>query len=375
MDQLFGGLYLLGRKIGGGSFGDVHMGINVKTNEEVAIKLESIYAKHSHLAHEYNILRSLSGASERDVGIPRVYWFGKEGDYYAMVMDILGPSLMDLFNFCSRKFTLKTILLLADQLLTRLEYIHKRDIIHRDLKPENILVGLDKKGKENKVYIVDFGLAKRYRDPKTHKHIPCNEKKPLTGTVRYASIWTHLGVEQSRRDDLESLGFVLLYFYKGRLPWQGLKGKTKKRVYKKIAQKKSSWSLEKLWNYVPREFGEYFQYCRSLSFKDEPCYTSLKTMFRQLFALQRYTMENQFDWNVQKTQIIKSIQRSQRIDKYIRTNSIHNSLWRERNNFQNHQQHSYFVAVPAVPCHMAYNMRPASFGLRGFKTIITLAAE
>nr|XP_008541835.1 PREDICTED: casein kinase I isoform delta-like [Equus przewalskii] len=215
-----------------------------------------------------------------------------------MVMELLGPSLEDLFNFCSRKFSLKTVLLLADQMISRIEYIHSKNFIHRDVKPDNFLMGLGKKG--NLVYIIDFGLAKKYRDARTHQHIPYRENKNLTGTARYASINTHLGIEQSRRDDLESLGYVLMYFNLGSLPWQGLKAATKRQKYERISEKKMSTPIEVLCKGYPSEFSTYLNFCRSLRFDDKPDYSYLRQLFRNLFHRQGFSYDYVFDWNMLK---------------------------------------------------------------------------
>ena len=156
--------------------------------------------------------------------LPRlVLRYGIERDYNVMVMDLLGPSLEDLFNFCNRRFTMKTVLMLADQMISRIEYVHNKSFIHRDIKPDNFLMGIGRHC--NKLFIIDFGLAKKYRDIRTRQHIPYREDKNLTGTARYASVNAHLGIEQSRRDDMESMGYVMMYFNRTSLPWQGLKGK------------------------------------------------------------------------------------------------------------------------------------------------------
>lgn len=291
MELRVGQKYRLGRKIGSGSFGDIYLGYNITTNEEVAIKLECIKTKHPQLHIESKIYRLMQGG----VGIPTLKWCGGEGDYNVMVMELLGPSLEDLFNFCSRKFSLKTVLLLADQTISRIEYIHSKNFIHRDIKPDNFLMGLAKKG--NLVYIIDFGLAKKFRDPRTHQHIAYRENKNLTGTARYASINTHMGVEQSRRDDLESLGYVFMYFNRGSLPWQGLKAQTKRQKYERISEKKMATGVEELCKGFPVEFSNYLGYCRSLRFDDRPDYQYLRQLFRNLFHRQGFSYDYMFDWN------------------------------------------------------------------------------
>lgn len=294
MELRVGNKYRLGRKIGSGSFGDIYLGTTINTGEEVAIKLECIRTKHPQLHIESKFYKMMQGG----IGIPRIIWCGSEGDYNVMVMELLGPSLEDLFNFCSRRFSLKTVLLLADQMISRIDYIHSRDFIHRDIKPDNFLMGLGKKG--NLVYIIDFGLAKKFRDGRFKEHIAYKENKNLTGTARYASINTHLGIEQSRRDDLESLGYVLMYFNLGVLPWQGLKAANKRQKYERISEKKLSTTILTLCKGFPNEFANYLNYCRQMYFEQRPDYCYLRKLFRNLFHRLGFTYDYVFDWNLLK---------------------------------------------------------------------------
>ncbi|KAH9665021.1 Casein kinase 1-like protein 2 [Citrus sinensis] len=264
MEPRVGNKFRLGRKIGSGSFGEIYLGTNIQTNEEVAIKLENVKTKHPQLQYEAKLYKILQGGT----GIPNLRWFGVEGDY--------------------------------NVLINRVEFVHSKSFLHRDIKPDNFLMGLGRRA--NQVYIIDFGLAKRYRDTATHQHIPYRENKNLTGTARYASMNTHLGIEQSRRDDLESLGYVLMYFLRGSLPWQGLKAGTKKQKYEKISEKKVSTSIEALCRGYPTEFASYFHYCRSLRFDDKPDYAYLKRLFRDLFIREGFQFDYVFDWTILKYQ-------------------------------------------------------------------------
>ena len=196
--------YRVERKIGGGGFGVVYSGTwvlpsratktdcvkgtDLDTSEEIAIKLEHSGDRMPILDHEARVYKALLGG----IGIPRVRWYGSECEFYVMIYDLLGPSLEDLFNFCDRKFSLKTVLLLADQLIPRIEYIHHKSFIHGDIKPDNFLMGIGKLG--NVVHVVDFGLAQEYKDPETQIHIAYHDKRKLGGTTRYASVNNHLGV-------------------------------------------------------------------------------------------------------------------------------------------------------------------------------------
>lgn len=164
-------------------------------------------------------------------------------------MDLLGPSLENLFSLCEKKFSLKTSVLLGLQMIDLIKYVHSKGILHRDVKPDNFLIGTKKKA--SRVFIIDFGLAKRYKT-KQGQHIPYRDNKNLTGTARYASINTHLGIEQGRRDDLESMVYVLIYFLRGNLPWQNLKAANKKEKYERITEKKLATPMSVLCGGLPR---------------------------------------------------------------------------------------------------------------------------
>ena len=271
------------KKLGEGSFGKVYKA--EYNNEYFALKFESRKKGQTLLENEATIMTYLKGPN-----IPLIKSFGYSNEYNILVMQLLDKSLEDIFNKRS-KFSVKTTCMLGYQMITVLQYIHDRHIIHRDIKPDNFVMGANENNAH--LYLLDFGLAKKYRSSRTLIQYPLVKKKKLTGTARYASIHALEEMEQSRRDDLESVGYVLMYFLRGGLPWQGLKIRSKEDRYKKILAKKKETTPEELCKGFPDEFRQIVSYTRNLEYTQQPDYSMLK---RLLFELVTKKMEDVFDF-------------------------------------------------------------------------------
>ncbi|KAI8878410.1 kinase-like protein [Backusella circina FSU 941] len=291
-NNIVGVHYKVGKKLGEGSFGVLYEGLNLLNNQSVAIKFEPRKSDAPQLRDEYRTYKVLAGLP----GVPSAYYFGQEGLHNILVIDLLGPSLEDLFDICNRRFSVKSVAMLAKQMINRVESVHERNLIYRDIKPDNFLVGRPGTKYANMVFMIDYGMAKLYRDPKTKQHIPYRERKSLSGTARYMSINTHLGREQSRRDDLESLGHVFMYFLRGSLPWQGLKAATNKQKYERIGEKKQTTPVKELCDGFPEEFGIYLQYVRKLGFEETPDYDFLRELFNKVLRRMGESDDGMYDW-------------------------------------------------------------------------------
>jgi len=291
MDDSLHNKYTIVKKIGEGAFGSVFKAcLKQDPNTLVAIKIENKQKEITRLKHEKNVYSYFKDK----LGFPYVYDFIEKEKHFIFVMEYLGPNLEELFEFCGYHFSLKTILMIAIQVLNRIETFHNSGFIHRDIKPDNFLIGI--KNKKSRIYLIDFGLSKKF--VQNRKHISYNTDKSFTGSYRYSSIRNHKGIEQSRRDDLESIGYMFIYFLTRRLPWQGLKGEDRQTRKKNIFNVKKNISPEELCEKLPHEFLLYMKYCRVLKFKDKPNYKMLKDLFVNLFKKRKYQLDFVYDWNI-----------------------------------------------------------------------------
>ncbi|KAK5069424.1 hypothetical protein LTR51_008674 [Lithohypha guttulata] len=297
-----GDRYQLVQLLGEGSFGKVYLGCDAETGDEVAIKLEHCKVDPSLLDEEIRVYQSLQSKP----GFPRVFWHGWQDSFQVMVFELLGPNLEDLFCYCGGTFSLKTTLMLADQLLHRFESLHAANYLHRDVKPENFLLGIGYRG--NTVYMTDMGLA-IYRQPVALRTAPgpprslvsCDRalREPsLLGTCRYASINAHFGIPQSPYDDLEALGYMLVYFMTGALPWQGLKTATRAEKNRHVLEMKQALEVEELCQELPSAFATYLIYVRSQDEADKPDYRHLRNLFRRLFHQEGFQYDHVYDWTM-----------------------------------------------------------------------------
>ena len=277
--------------LGKGSFGRIYSGTNKTTGEEVAIKLEPAQTDQPQLIYEYKIYNLLQGG----YGFPKVYEYSTETKYNVLIMDLLGSSIESIFNKFQKKFSLITCIMIMDQIVQRIEFLHSKNLLHRDIKPDNFLIG--RGNKKNVIYAIDFGLSKKFRDSRTHLHIPYRDGKDLTGTARYASINTHLGVEQSRRDDIEALGYMMIYLMKGHLPWQGMVNSNPKKKYDRIKKLKIEIKLPDLCAGLPKECIKFIQYARDMKFEDKPNYKYLRHLLKKMAQRIGAKMDtSKFDW-------------------------------------------------------------------------------
>ena len=281
--------YKLIKRLGSGSFGKIYSA--ECNNQYYAIKLEEKNKGQNLLENEAYIMSYLHGP-----GLPYVKSYGYSNKYNILVMELMGKSLEDIFeSFVVKKMSPRCVCNIGYQMIEILEFIHNKHVIHRDIKPDNFVVGLKEKRKY--IYILDFGLSKKYRSSRTLQHYQKVKNKNLTGTARYASINALNGLTQSRRDDLEAIGYVLMYFLRGRLPWQGIPVKNKEDRYRKIMEKKIATSADELCRGFPSEFAEYINYTRNLEYEQDPDYYYLKNLFLEVLGRDGFRIDCYYDWD------------------------------------------------------------------------------
>ena len=342
--KIFFDTYKIIKKIGQGSFGRIYCCENIITNEYFAAKIEEKIGKETFLETESLLLKYLKGP-----GIPTLEKFGSTEKYHLLIEQLLGKSLEVLFTNSHGNFNIKDVSMIGIQVIDRLEHIHSKYIIHRDIKPDNFVIG---KNENNKIiYLIDYGLAKKYRSSRTMKHIEFRLTRRLTGTARYASINALRGGEQSRRDDLESTAYMLLYFLRGSLPWKGVSGVTKAEKYKKIFLLKKNTSPEELCENLPNEFKDFYLYAKNLEFEEDPDYNYCRGLFNNVIK-RLYNTDNDmiFMW-CKEINIFNTIFRENQININNNNdfNDNSNNVKNEKELFKNDLKNKYRVEKVIIP--------------------------
>lgn len=286
------GRFNFAEPLGKGGFAFVFAGWDNLMNENVAIKVENKDRKNASrsIKKEYRLLVKLCNFN---CPVPKAIWCGRCEDRRVMVMSRQGESLSDFFKLCGKIFSLQTTLSITVELITILESLHEAGVLHRDIKLQNFLTGFKK---SDEFYVCDFGLSDFYVDPENNSHIPLTKGHSRYGTVRYASLNNHRGIEQSRRDDLESLGFVLIYAAKGSVPWQTIRNDDRRKKWSQVYEMKRRITLAELCEGLPDCFRIYMEYVRSLEFDGKPEYDYLRNLFQEEYVAQNFTRPTKYDW-------------------------------------------------------------------------------
>ena len=321
--------YSVSKKITTGAFSEIYSGINIINKEKVAIKIEKRNLMNKYLESECYTLFSLN-----NIGIPKVLSFGHNKEYNILVMPLLGKSLLDIFISNNSNYEFKDICLIGIQVIERIQWVHSRSIIHRDIKPDNFLIGLND---PYLIYLIDFGLSKKYKSTKTGKHIQISELKKFTGSIMFASANSLKLLEQSRRDDLESIGYMIIYLMQGNLPWQKIRVVNKKESYLKVARIKRYFTPEKLCKDLPKEITEYMRYVKNLKFEEEPNYAYLRNLFVQMMEKQGFEGGTYFfSWVNLNNMNISTIQRQINLSK--KSSSRKRIIIKMRKTLENHSE-------------------------------------
>ena len=284
-------------KIGEGAFAKVYRVLNKLDMKRYAAKVEPTDSPHQELYAEYKIIQRLL-MDQNPLGVPKIYHYGVYSDSNVLVMELLGENLEKKLAEAGGRFSLKTVVMIADQVFKRLEFIHSKRILHRDIKPSNIVPGSGSASQT--LYLIDFGKGKKFMDS-SGKHIEPKSNKMPVGNLRYSSIFSDAGEELGRRDDLESVMFVLVHFLRGKLPWMGIRAKTVADKFKQVKALKASTDYNILCEGLIPEFIDLFRYIRQLKFDQDPDYASIKSIVKRMVTSNKITMDFIYDWKIFKS--------------------------------------------------------------------------